>query len=372
MGGTPENAKDGKKKKVMKRQKDPKGYKLTSKPGKIDTTLEIGEIFVTTVSQVADLSGVPGLGVAAELVLAILTRVQDMRDNNDEFKQLVHEAKDLVTSVTDAFTMALDGASPEQRQAIKKRMQELKGDVGNLTDVLTKIHAFALKKQRRSWLWRFIYANYDIQTIRQFRDAMRHSHEVFSRRTDIVLRVDLAHVHSTTDQILEAVKRIEEQNARRPYSQTISNPPRRISQSGSVASSNSSHSAAYVPPPPPPHPYRPQPHPRQNNPFIRKTLESRAFITTQIVDNSVIDNSRVIIGDTVTTNNYDMRGGMHSSPPASPASRRYSRNNDWMQQPAFDPRHYGDYGQSDYGYGPQHYNPGHSSHNHFGPDNGRY
>lgn len=69
MGTIPKNGS----KKVLKRSKE---HRLSAQPGKVDTTLEISEIFATTAKHVADIAGVPGLGQAAELVLSILNRVQ--------------------------------------------------------------------------------------------------------------------------------------------------------------------------------------------------------------------------------------------------------------------------------------------------------
>lgn len=62
---------DGSKK--LQRSKE---HKLSAQPGKVDTTLEVSELFATTAKHIADVAGVPGLGQAADIVLSILNRIQ--------------------------------------------------------------------------------------------------------------------------------------------------------------------------------------------------------------------------------------------------------------------------------------------------------
>ncbi|KAJ3528100.1 hypothetical protein NMY22_g9541 [Coprinellus aureogranulatus] len=301
---TPQNGK----KKVLRRSKE---HQLSSDAGKVDTALEVSEIFATTAKHIADVAGVPGLGQAADIVLSILNRVQDLRDNKGEFKQLAGEARDLVVSIRDAFAMALDNATQAEAESVKKQIQELNKDLRKLVRVLKQINEFAELKAKRNLFWRFIYARYDIQTIRQYRDAMKHSHTEFNARTNVVLRVDMAQVHYKTDQILEAVKRLEEQQGRRTPS-----PARRLSPTNSTSSSDFHErpSSKYG--------HRPPAMPLVQN------YSGQGTTVYNSVDNSVHDNSRVHYGDIVNTNTYNHGPAQYSQHYINgPAQFNYDQRN---------------------------------------------
>ena len=109
----------------------------------------------------------------------------------------------------------------------------------------------------------------------------------------------MAHVHYKTDQILEVVKRLDQQKAKSHHT-----------PSSSVGSSSELYSQ------PPKYPQRPP-----LNPLVQNFSGQGHVIVHNTVDNSTHDNSRIHYGDIVTTNTYSNHAG-NSYRSASPA--RYS------------------------------------------------
>ncbi|KAJ2913654.1 hypothetical protein MD484_g6754, partial [Candolleomyces efflorescens] len=180
-------------------------YDLQEKPTKGDTALETADLVFTSVATAASMSPIPLVGEAAGLVLEVLTIIQDIQDNKDQFKQLAQHAMQLVDR-------AISACSPYRSQ--KELPKSLRADLKTLISVLEPVRDYSAKKLERGWFKRVVFRRHDEQVIRNYYNHVKNGLDAFNMSSHIELRQGQA----------EILQRLDAQQAQ-ASSKTYQEPP---------------------------------------------------------------------------------------------------------------------------------------------------
>ncbi|KAJ2930324.1 hypothetical protein H1R20_g6779, partial [Candolleomyces eurysporus] len=165
-------------------------YELQEKPTKGDTVLETADLVFTSVATAASMSPIPLVGEAAGLVLEILTIIQDVQDNKDQFKQLASHACKLVAR-------AVSACSPYNSQ--KDLPPSLRTDLDTLIHALKPVRDYSAKKLQRGWIKRVIFRRHDEQVIRNYYNELKNGLELFNMSSHIEIRQGQAEIIKRLD-----------------------------------------------------------------------------------------------------------------------------------------------------------------------------
>ncbi|RXW17636.1 hypothetical protein EST38_g8220 [Candolleomyces aberdarensis] len=229
-------------------------YELKENPTKGDTILETADLVVTSVATAASMSPIPLVGEAAGLVLEILTIIQDVQDNKDQFKQLASHAYQLVAR-------AVSACSPYGSQ--RDLPSPLRTDLDTLIHALKPVRDYSAKKLQRGWIKRVIFRRHDEQVIRNYYNEVKNGLELFNMSSHIELRQGQAEIIKRLDAQAQASSKanseISLQSPHSPY------PPSSVTNTANAYSSPydspfgpgfpfNQVSSPHYPPSPPPQP----------------------------------------------------------------------------------------------------------------------
>ncbi|KAF8167134.1 hypothetical protein B0H34DRAFT_680397 [Crassisporium funariophilum] len=165
---------------------------VPSQSSKIDTTLDISNTVLGTLRNIGSLSGLPYLGETAGLALRILTIVQDIRTNEDSFKELAKDACGLVYAVVIQCQRIL-----EEGGVIPIRMES---GIHELMQNLCEIEKFAQKKLKRNGFKRMINHSRDVTEVERYRVMLRQSLDIFGVQSHVT-------IHQNLEEILRTIKK---------------------------------------------------------------------------------------------------------------------------------------------------------------------
>lgn len=230
-------------------------YELQEKPSKGDTALETADLVFTSVASAASMSPIPLVGEAAGLILEVLTIIQDVQDNKDQFKQLASHAYQLVAR-------AVSACSPYPSQ--EHLPSSLRADLETLIGALKPVRDYSEKKLHRGWIKRVIFRRHDEQVIRNYYNEVKNGLELFTMSSHIELRQGQAEIIKRLDaqQAQASSKANSEISLQTPHSPY---PPSSVTSTANVYSPSpdwpfgpgfpfNQVSSPYHPPTPPPQP----------------------------------------------------------------------------------------------------------------------
>ncbi|KAG7089540.1 hypothetical protein E1B28_011213 [Marasmius oreades] len=140
----------------------------------------VSVIVLQTLQSAARFAPVPYLSDISAAALGIVNAAQTFESNKEGFRRLAADSCELVYAVTstcDGFTK--DG---------KSLPADLEEHLKQLLESLKKIQAFIAKQSRRNRFSRFLTYKTDTGTIQEYREALRHSLDLFGLQSDITIR----------------------------------------------------------------------------------------------------------------------------------------------------------------------------------------
>lgn len=176
-------------------QQHSKGSKASER---LDTVLEISSFILTTLSDAANFAPVPFLQQAAGLTLGFVQLAQQAKGNKQLFKGLAEDSCRLVYSVAVIYA--------EREREGGQQPDDLNNDVGNLVSTLTSIDKFSRKQASRNFFLRMVFSQRDAESVRDYRERLKHSLDVFWLQSSIRIRENLSQISKQQGQMYQALQ----------------------------------------------------------------------------------------------------------------------------------------------------------------------
>ncbi|GLB44713.1 hypothetical protein LshimejAT787_1800500 [Lyophyllum shimeji] len=146
--------------------------------------LDISEVVLATLRDAARLAPIPYLQQSATLALGIVQITQGVRNNKTAFSRLASDACELVYAIL--CTTPLEKGGTLSR-AYLDHLQDL-------VKTLAEIERFATKETSRNTIIRIIKHKADLDTIKEYREKLRHSLDVFGLKSSISTHDNLCRI----------------------------------------------------------------------------------------------------------------------------------------------------------------------------------
>ncbi|KAF8626478.1 hypothetical protein AX17_006534 [Amanita inopinata Kibby_2008] len=181
----------------------------------VDAAMDVTTVVLKTLTDVAKFSPVPYLSDAAGLALAILSIVQQTRDNKDGYMRLAEDACELVYAVVSARTRK-EGEGGEGNEG-GDGTPGLEENIRQLVTTLTSIERFATKGASRNRVKAFFRSSSDAGKIAEYREKLKLCLGLFGLQSDISIRETVARMAAQQEEMLrELKKRADNDNAGGP------------------------------------------------------------------------------------------------------------------------------------------------------------
>ncbi|KIJ94852.1 hypothetical protein K443DRAFT_109711 [Laccaria amethystina LaAM-08-1] len=154
----------------------------------LDTTLHAGNLILTTLTQAAAASPEPFLKAAAGTALVILSTVQAVRENKENFHRLGSDVCGVVYNINCAYDKSVRNGK-ELSQHMRECLVELSG-------TLHSINQFVEAQLRRGKLLRIAFSKGDLGKIQEYRERLNAAMALFEFQNTIS-------IHETMVQMAE-------------------------------------------------------------------------------------------------------------------------------------------------------------------------
>lgn len=152
---------------------------------KIDITLDVSIVVLTTLQDVAKMSPVLFLSSAASTALSILDVVQRTRSNKSGFKELAKDSCEVVYDIINAQKdVSQNGDVPI----------DLVNHLEQLVNVLRSIEKFAIQGASRHLIVAVLCSSADARHIQDYQKKLYQALRVFGLQSNIILRNTVAHL----------------------------------------------------------------------------------------------------------------------------------------------------------------------------------
>lgn len=165
----------------------------------LDTTLHAGNLILTTLTQAAAASPDPFLKVASGTALVILTTVQAVRENKENFRRLGADVCGVVYNINCAYDKSVKSGK-ELSQHMRECLVELSG-------TLQSISLFVEAQLKRGKLLRIVLSKGDLGKIQEYRERLNVAMALFEFQNTISIHETMVQMAEQQAEMLNEMRK---------------------------------------------------------------------------------------------------------------------------------------------------------------------